>query len=166
MNFQSYVKELRDLKIFKDFLKVEPEAFPCSGFFIIDKEKSDNQQHFDYFVPKGKKMFSFKLEAGELAPIETIDDRVPNELDLELDFDFDEIDKIIEERKNKEGINNKTQKYLFSLQRKEGKHYLIGTVFISGLGMLKVWVDLEKKEVIEFEKHSFFDIMKVRRGKD
>ena len=42
----------------KDFIKEFPEAYPCSGFFVIDMESKDNKNHFDFFVPKDKKIFS------------------------------------------------------------------------------------------------------------
>jgi hypothetical protein len=166
MNFQFYVEKLKASDSYKEFIEKNPEAFVCSGFFIIDKEGNDNQQHFDYWIPKDKSMVSFKLEANcEIAPIQMIDDKVPEQISLDLDFDFKEIERLIEDKKEQEGLRKKIQKYLFSLQKKDNKHYLIGTVFISMLGMLKVQIDLEKKEIVEFEKKSFFDIMKVKRGK-
>ena len=72
---------------------------------------------------------------------------------------------MIEDRMQKEGIKNKVQKYLFSLQKTDEGHVLIGTVFISSLGLLKVGINLEKKEIFSFEKKSFFDVMKVRKSK-
>ena len=44
--------------------------------------------------------------------------------------------------------------------------FLIGTVFISGLGIIKVNIDIKDKKIIEFEKKSFFDMVNVLRRKD
>ena len=54
---------------------------------------------------------------------------------------------------------------IFSLQNKDGKDFLIGTIFISGLGLLKINVNLEGNIITEFEKKSFFDMMKIIRKK-
>jgi len=167
MNFQFYVENLKEFRSYKEFMKKNPDAFPCSGFFIIDKQGMDEQQHFDFYIPKDKKMVSFKLEDNcELEPLEFVEEKVLEKLDLNLDFDFKKIEKMIEKRKEEEGIKSEIQKYLFSLQNSETGHILVGTVFISMLGMLHVKIDLDKMEITLFEKKSFFDIMKVRRGKD
>jgi len=38
MNFQFYLEKLKHSEEYKEFLKENPEAYPCSGFFTIDKE--------------------------------------------------------------------------------------------------------------------------------
>ena len=166
MNLQFYVEKLKHSEKYKDFIKKNPEAYPCSGFFIIDLEGKDNKSHFDFYVPKDKKMFSFQLERNcEKVPIEMLEEKVPGKVDLDIDFDFKDIENLILEKMQAEGIRNKIQKILLSLQKKESVHYLIGTVFISGLGMLKVNIDLKEMKITEFEKKSFFDIMKIKRKK-
>jgi hypothetical protein len=202
MNLQFYVEKLKASKTYKEFMEKNPDAFPCSGFFVIDKQGMDEQQHFDFYIPAKKdsspsstnsrpcsvidnknlsftkslapttrpeekgKMVSFKLENNcELEALEFIDEKPLKKLDLSIDFDFKEIEKMIEARKEKEKIKSEIQKYLFSLQNSETGHILVGTIFISMLGMLHVKVDLDKKEVVELEKKSFFDIMKIKKGK-
>ncbi len=165
MNFQFYVEKLNSFDEYKKFINENKKAFPCSCFFIVDFQGEDNKQHFDYFVPEDKKFFSFQLENSKLVPVEASSDKIPEKISLDLEFDFKEVEDLISKRMEKEGIKNKIQKFLFSLQRKDGKHFLIGTVFISMLGLLKVTVDLEKMEIVDFEKKSFFDVMKVKRGK-
>ena len=64
----------------------------------------------------------------------------------------------------KENLNDKIQKIMLSLQKIDGKDYVIATVFISMLGMLKVNISLPDKEITEFEKKSFFDIVKIKKG--
>lgn len=164
MNFQFYVEKLKSLDKYKEFMKKNKEAYPCSGFFVFDKEKNDNQQHID-FSDKGK-IYSFKLESQELMENETEIKEKLSEIDLDLDFDFNDVEKEIEEEMEHKGIKNKIQKFLYSLQRTDVGHFLIGTVFISNLGMLKVSYDLDKKELVSLEKKSFFDILKVKSKKD
>ena len=80
------------------------------------------------------------------------------------EFDFGEIEKMIEEEMEKQNVKNKIQKVILSLQNIKGRDYLICTVFISMLGILKVKIDLSTKEITEFEQKSFFDIMSLYSG--
>ena len=71
MNLRFYLEKLYASKEFEQFRKENLKAFLCSGFFIIDKQGKDNKQHFDFYIPSKKKMFSFQLEGGiKLIPIE------------------------------------------------------------------------------------------------
>ena len=168
MNFQFYLEKLINSEEFQTFKKENPSAYLCSGFFAIDREKEDHQQHLDYYVSELKKMFSFKLlNEGkvEMLPIESYnsseDKKVPNKINDNYDFEFKEIEKIVEGKMFDEKINKKILKLLFSLQSQKGRDHLIGTIFISGLGMLKCSIDLQDKKIVEFEKKSFFDMMKI-----
>ena len=60
MNFQFYLEKFFSNKHFQEFKEKNKKAFPCSCFFVIDKKGKDNKQHFDYFTPEDKKLFSFK----------------------------------------------------------------------------------------------------------
>jgi len=165
MNFQFYVEKLQNSGVFKNFMKKHPDAFFCSGFFIFDKsEKVENKQHFDYYLPKENKIESIQLENMQFVPIENFGG-LPEKLSFDLDFDFHEVEKMIEKKMEERGIKNKIQKMLFSLQNIKGKDFLVGTVFISMLGMIKVNLDLEKMEITEFEKKSLLDIVKVSKKK-
>lgn len=162
MNLQFYLEKLFCSNEFEKFKKEKPEAYFCSGFFAIDKSSNGNKFHIDYFNPETNKMFSFQLEDGcELVPIEQVPEEAPVKISDNVEVDFDKIEKMIEERIEKEKIKTKIQKILLSLQKKDGKNFILGTIFISGLGMLRVKIDLEKNEIIDFEKKSFFDMMKV-----
>tara|TARA_Y100000310_G_scaffold27990_1_gene26614 strand:+ start:7190 stop:7696 length:507 start_codon:yes stop_codon:yes gene_type:complete len=166
MNLKFYSEKLSSLEEFKNFMKENPNAYFCSGFFVIDKDikNSDNKIHFDYYIPNSKKMFSFQLENGiKIVALEKIDEKIPEKISGEYGFEFEEIEKIIEERMKKENLKNKIQKIMLSLQKIDGKNCIIATVFISMLGMLKVNISLPNKEITNFEKKSFFDIMKVSK---
>ncbi len=142
-------------------MKENPRAYMCSGFFTIDKEGKDNQRHFDFYIPDIKKMFSFRLEKEiEKIPVELITKEIPPEIKFGFDFNFDEVEKMIINEMEKQNITNKLQKIIFSLQNINGKNFLVCTVFISMLGLLKIHIDLEKGKIVLFEKKSFFDLMK------
>ncbi len=166
MNLQFYVEKLQNSEIFKNFMKAHPDAFICSGFFVIDKTgKEGGKQHFDYYLPQENKIESIQLENMQLVPIENFG-KITEEISLEYDFDFDKVEKMIEERMLQQGIRSKIQKILFSLQNVRGRNFLVCTVFISLLGMIKVNIDLKNMEIVVFEKKSLLDIMKVSKKKD
>lgn len=164
MNLQFYVEKLKFSKEFKNFIKENPDSYSCSGFFTIDKEGKDNQRHIDFYNPKNKQMFSFKMDSGkadiELVPTEMNIPKTPEKLSLDIDFDFNEIESLILKEMEKNEVKAKIQKILVSLQNLEEKIFLVCTVFISGFGLLKVIIDLKQMRVTEFEKKSFFDIVK------
>tara|TARA_Y100000296_G_C4975764_1_gene158129 strand:+ start:33 stop:545 length:513 start_codon:yes stop_codon:yes gene_type:complete len=167
MNVKFYSEKLFSSEEFKNFMKENPDAYLCSGFFIVgkdDQEKNDNKIHFDYFLLKEKKMFSFQLENKiKLVPLEKFDEKIPEKVSEDFEFEFEEIEKIIEEEMKKENLKNKIQKIMLSLQKINGKDCIIATVFISMMGMLKVNISLADKKITNFEKKSLFDIMKVKK---
>ncbi len=168
MNLQFYLEKLSFSDEFKKFMKENPDAYLCSGFFVIDKnpKSPDNKVHLDYFVPKGKKIFSFQFEEGiKLIALDKIDEKILEKISEKCEFEFEDMEKIISKEMEKQNVKNKIQKIMFSLQKNNGKNSLIGTIFISGLGMLKVNIDIFEKKIIEFEKKSLFDIIKVGKGK-
>jgi len=182
MNLQFYLEKLFSSEKFQSFMKKNPSAYFCSGFFSIDrqrenplttlskrdqsKENKGNKIHLDYIIPKTKKIFSFQLEGEtEMVPIEQSGDNILERIPDNIDFDFGEIEKMIVEKMREQEIKNKIQKIIFSLQKIEKKSFLVGTVFISGLGMIKIKIDLEEKKITEFEKKSFFDLMKIVKKK-
>ena len=166
MNSQFLLEKLKSSEEYKTFLKENKSAYLCSGFFVIDMENREtgNQYHFDFFVPESKKTFSFELETGvKLVPLERNDEQILEKVSLNSSFDFDEIEKIISKEMEIKKINNKIQKIIFSLQNVKGKDLFLGTIFVSGFGMVKANIDLKDKRVIDFEKRSFFDMLNIMR---
>jgi len=167
MNLKFYLEKLNSSKEFKKFKKEDENCFLCSGFFLIDKLQNNFKVNFDYYIPSKKQMFSFELgEEIQKNPIENFGKNfIPEEIFKEIDFDFNEIEKIIIKKFQEEKINKKIQKILLSLQSKNKNSFLIGTIFISGLGMIKFDLDLKTNKIINFERKSFFDIIKIVKKK-
>jgi len=164
MNSQFLLEKLNSSEEFKSFEKENKDAYLCSGFFVIDREnETGNQYHFDFFVPESGKSFSFELEQGvKLVPLERYG-QVLEKIEMKNHFDFDWIEKIISAEMEMNKIKNKVQKMIFSLQNINGRDVLLGTIFVSGFGMIKANIDLKEKRVTEFEKKSFFDMLNIMR---
>lgn len=167
MNLQFYLEKLENSDVYREFIKENPNAFLCSGFFAIDKEKgNENQQHFDFYVPETNELFSFKLEDEiEKLPMENFSE-IPIKILRDCDFSFERVETIIFNEMEARNIKSKAKKIFLSLQRKDDKHFLIGTVFISALGIVRIDIDVSSMKVIFFEKKSFMDMVRVVKKKD
>lgn len=162
MNFQFYFEKLRASDNFKEFIKENSSAFLCSCFFSIDFVGKDNKVHFDYYIPSSKQMFSFQLEKDcEKVLIETREDFLPEKIGTKIDFDLKEIEKVIIKKMKSENISEKVQKIFLSLQKVKGKDSLIGTIFISNMGMISFEMEVSSKKIISFKKKSFLDFFRV-----
>lgn len=160
MNFQFYLEKLKSSEGFQTFKKENPASFLCSAFFAIDKCGNDNKQHFDFFA--NEKIFSFQIENNcKKTELKNYSNETPAQVSDNVDFDFAEVEKIIQAKMNAGNVKNKIQKILLSLQNFEKVNYLIGTIFISGMGMIKIKINLNKMKIEDFEKKSFFDMFKV-----
>jgi hypothetical protein len=166
MNFKYYLRQLQENSNYRKFIKENPDAFLCSGFFTIDKEGNDNKQHLDFFIPNNGKMASFQMEQeSKMTIIEFLDKKIPEKISLDFDIDFDEVERQIYEKMRTHGINNRIQKLIFSLQKLDEKDYLTGTVFISMFGLIKVNIEIKSLKIVDFEKKSFFDLVNVFKKK-
>lgn len=167
MNLQSCFNQLKENKIFQDFQKENPSAYLCSGFFTIDKNGNDNKQHLDFFIPGKDKIFSFQLENEiKMKPLDTYNENIPEKILMDFSLDFDEVEEKINNKMKKEGIKDKIHKLIYSLQKVNDKNILTGTIFTSMFGLLQMNMDIETKEIIDFEKKSFFDMVKVFKNKN
>jgi hypothetical protein len=145
-----------------------PDAYFCSCFFCLDFEGNDNKQHFDYYSPSMKKIYSFKVE-DNCARIEQDmigQEGAPLKINDNHNFDFNEVQVLIEKRMELEKIKGKMQKMLFSLQNVEGKDFLIGTIFLAGMALLKLHILLDDMSIPYFEKKTFFDMFKIIKKGD
>lgn len=162
MNIQSCLDELKKSKDFLQFIKENPSAYLCSGFFVIDRQENDNRQHLDFFIPGKEKIFSFQIEEeGKMATLESLDKKIPEKIVVDFSLDFNDIQEKIMEKMKQQEIGNRVQKFIFSMQRIGGKNFLTGTIFLSMFGLLKVVVDLDESRITDFEKKSFFDMINV-----
>jgi len=164
MDSQFLLEKLESSDEYKKFISENKDAYLCSGFFVVDLDEKNPEDkfHFDFYIPSKKKTFSFELENGvKLVELQRNDEVVLEKVLMKNNFDFDKLkEKILVEMELKK-ITNKIQKMIFSLQNVDKKDVLIGTIFLSGLGLIKVDVDLAENIFTDFEKKSLFEMMKI-----
>lgn len=166
MNFQFYVEKLKSSQEYKKFMKENKDAFPCSCFFLMDKA-GGAKQHIDFCIPSSGKLISFALENGiEILPMESPGDKKIPPISLKHDFDFNDIEKLVLERMEQEGMKNKLQKMLLSMQNIKGKDSFSGTIFVSGLGLINMTLDIEDMNMTDFKKRSLLDMMTLFKKGD
>lgn len=164
MNFQFYFEKLSESAEFKKFKSKNRDCYLCSAFFSIDRQGQDNRQHLDFYIPSEKKTFSFQLEkAIEPVLLERLEKFIPEKINNKINFDFDEIEELIYKKMKDEKINSQIHKIFYSLQNVKGKNFLIGTIFISKLGIIKLTFNLDEKKFVDFNRKSIFDMMKIFR---
>lgn len=164
MKFQFYYEKLLASDEYLKFRKEHPKAYACSGFFALDLEKNgqNNQVHFDFWLPEFEKMYSFKVSGPvEFVNVENFDKRAFEKLSMNYDFDLEDVMKVIQTKMDEENIKGKMKKLLFSLQKLDGADYLLATVFLDNMAMLKANYDIADKKVTAIEKKSFLDIFKI-----
>jgi len=168
MNFQFFYEKLVDSDEYKNFKKKNPKAYLCSCLFILDREHSgkENKIHFDFWLPEEKKMNSFRIDGKvEFMPVENFETKPFEKVSVDYVFNLEDFEKMILEKMGEEKINGRIQKLLFSLQRSNGKDFLIVTGFLNNLGLIKANISIEENKILHFEKKSFFDMMKIVKGK-
>ncbi|MDE1848793.1 MAG: hypothetical protein KGH55_02070 [Nanoarchaeota archaeon] len=162
MSLKSLLAQLRESDEFRRFIKENPGAFLCSGFFTIDKEGKDNKQHFDFFSPGKNKVFSFRIEEHcKVFPLDYGEQGNMEKISEDFDIDFNVLEEKIKDKMIAQGINNRLQKLIFSLQKVDGKDFLTGTIFISMFGLIKISIDIKKSKIVDFEKKSLFDLVNI-----
>ncbi|MFQ5531717.1 MAG: hypothetical protein ACE5ES_03825, partial [Candidatus Nanoarchaeia archaeon] len=84
---------------------------------------------------------------------------------LNYEIDFKRVEKIIQGEMWEKGVKKEIQKIMISLQNLNKKDFLICTVFVSGLGILKATISLPDMKVVDFDSKSFFDMVNVFKKK-
>lgn len=161
MDFISTHQIITKSKIFKSFIKDNPEAELVAGFFILDLLENNNQRSLDYKIQQ--KIFTFSLnEYNEITFRE--DELIKSEKPLEkvssdIKIDLDEIRGIAEKEAEKGSIRNKFQKIIAVLQLNEGKQVWNLTCILEGFVILNIIVDSETGDVIKFDRKSMADFI-------
>ena len=166
MKAQHYIKKVKESQVFKELLKEDSGAYLCSLFFIRDFIEKKNETQVDFYSPKKKTIFSFKVNGKvEKAPnkkAKTIENKkfIPKPLMEKTKLDIDEMrDTLTDEMHNRE-MAYEIEKVLAFLNIVDGKPVWNCTGFLRGLGLLQTHVDDETNSILFMEKKSLFDMIK------
>ncbi|VVB78115.1 Uncharacterised protein [uncultured archaeon] len=165
-------KQISESNLFKDFIKENPKAELCAGFFVIDLFGNDNKKSLDYRV--GEKIFSFSI--NELGKIKMNEDKLVTDesrsfpklevIEPFVNSDLDEVESAAKIRALDEGISAKFSKIIAVLQKyeheKKNKQIWNLTCMLEGLIILHILVDSQTGEIIKFERKSMMDMIRKK----
>lgn len=170
MNLQFYFEKLKESDSYKEFISENPEAYFSGAFFIYDKatQGKGDEQNIDFYIPEKKELVSFCLSNNcQKNPIEMIDKNyIPEKISDSIDFEFVKIEELLLKEMEKNNFGGDVHKFLFSLQNLEGKNYILGSMFLPRLALVKFKIDLDEMKIIDFEKKSFFELMNIKKKKE
>jgi hypothetical protein len=172
MKPEEYLKQVEGSEDFKSFKQEDPKSYFCSAFFVRDFEGTHNENQIDYYSPKSKKIFVFKID--EVTKImhsssESVDINkkklVPKEIKEKVKMDIDQIPGIILDEMHNKGLTDKIKKIIVVLQHHEGRAVWNCTCFLDGMGLLQTHIEDKSETVLFMDKRSFFDmIIPLKKG--
>ena len=161
MKIQPYIKKLNSSKEYKNFLKNNKDAFLVAGFFVLDFETGTNIHQIDYYIPSQKKVAAFSIdEKIDVRVLETINEKVPEKLDVKTNIDLDSLKGILEDEMKNRSITENVKKIIAVIQNLEGKKIWVLNCILSGMEILKAHVDDESETILSMEKASILDYIK------
>lgn len=165
MKIAPYVERLEKSKEYKDFRKKYKKSFMAVGFFVLDLELGKNIHQLDFYVPGEKKMAAFTLDGGvKVQLLETLNSKVPEELDMKTNVDLDALHGILEDEMKNRNITDEIKKIVAVVQNIDGKKLWNLNCVLSGMQILRAHVDDASRSVLKMERLSMMDLMKKVPG--
>ncbi|MCA9485271.1 MAG: hypothetical protein KC506_00305 [Nanoarchaeota archaeon] len=162
MKLAPYIEKLEGSENYKNFKIKYPKSFLIAGFFVLDLEENKNVHQIDFYVPEEKKIAAFSLdgEEVELKLLETLNDKVPEELNLQTNVDLDALKGILSDEMHNRGMSEDIRKIIAVIQNVKGKKIWNLNCVLTGMEILKSHVEDDSQTVLKIEKASIMDIMK------
>lgn len=161
MRIQPIIKKLSSSKEYKVFEKENKDAFLVAGFFVLDFETGMNIHQIDYYIPSNKKVAAFSVNGKiDLRVLETINEKVPEKLDVKTNIDLEALKGILEDEMKNRNITENVKKIIAVIQRLDGKNIWVLNCILSGMEILKAHVDDESETILSMEKASILDYVK------
>lgn len=167
MKIAPYINKLSDSDAFKDFQKVNKDAFMVAGFFVLDYESKNNIHQIDYYVPSKKKIAAFTLDKQvSMQMLDLMNSKVPEALDMKTNIDLDQFYGILEDEMKNRSITAEIKKIIAIIQNIDGKKIWNLSCVLSGMGILNAHVEDTSKTVLKMEKKSLLDFIQKVNPKD
>ena len=161
MKIRPYIDRLEKSEEYKNFKAKYPEAFLTAGFFVLDLEGGANIHQIDFYIPTEKKIAAFSLDGDiKLKILETLNDKVPERLDINTNIDLDAISGILTDEMKNRGISESIRKIIAVIQNIDGKKIWNLNCVLTGMEILKSHIEDESQTVLRIEKTSILEVMK------
>jgi len=164
MKFEHYLNRVEESPEFREFRKEHKNAYLCAGFFVFDFETGKNQHQIDFLIPRSKKIATFTLHDGVQMklnePLKKGQKKM-EKLNKETATDIEALKGIVHDEMLNRTVTGEIKKIIAVLQNKDGRTVWNLNCITGDMGILKVHVDDASSSVLEFEKASLFDFIKM-----
>ncbi len=162
MNLFEYIRKVEASREFKSFKKVNPGAYFCAAFFILDYELKDEKKQLDYFVSSDNVMTFSVIEDK----VQSMKAELPKKEKIPAigmqKVKLDEEQAIAIAKKESEiGEFTKVIAVLQNLDNKD----IWNLSCLRGLQMMRYHVLADDGKVIKKEKINLMEMMKIEPGK-
>lgn len=161
MKFSQVLDKIESSKEFSEFIKKNPKAYLCAGFFVLDfdpttKEKEAGQ--LDYALANNR-IFTFSIqdnkvmikEAEKVLKKENYKSKI-REINPRLKIEVDELEAVVTKAFSKNKIQGKLGKIIAVLQNFEGKQIWNLTCMIDLFSIVMIHIDSQTGEVLKCER--------------
>jgi len=159
MGFKETLSELKKSSEFKEFRKENPDAYLCAAFFVINEKIEQRQIHFWLKEAKIATFIFNEDKTITLKKEEPLKRDIMQKLDEKINFDIEDIQRLIEKEIKKDKQDVQISKIIAILQVLDDKQIWNITSLLSGLSMLRIHINMDGK-ILEKTKGSVFDIVR------
>lgn len=163
MKFEHYLKRLEESPEFKKFREEHKKAYLCAGFFVLDFEAGKNMHQIDFLIPGSKKIATFIVGEGvQLNFSPQLKSKIKmQKIEGEVKTDLDALKGIVIDEMHNRTITQEIKKIIAVLQNDNGKKVWKLNCITADLGIIKAHIDDETSSILEMEKASLFDFIKM-----
>ena len=166
MLIKDLLSRLEKSEIFENFRAVNPDAFPCAGFFIFNIKQNNIQYALDF--RNDKQIFTFDFPINDSAAITMkVDDLLPaprplEKISFDVQVDLEDLRPIVEKALQENNIKNKLEEMIAVLQNLDGQVVWNMTIMCEGFVIINAIVHAETAGVLKFEKKNLLDFVKKK----
>lgn len=160
MKVNHYVSRLQESSEFKKFIKENPKAKLCAGFFVLDFEGGKDLHQIDYILPN-KKVATFNLDEGVTMKLSEQKLKTPlPEIGTDIKTDLDIIRGLVEDEMKNQIVTDNIKKIIAILHIVDGRLIWNLQCILNGLSILHIHINDSDKNILKFEKHSLLEFIK------
>jgi len=162
MKVNEFITQLEGSKEFANFKSKNPNAPLCAGFFVLDLGRGKSTYQLDYYLPN-KKVETFDIDGKKVLRKTSQQGlkKKPQKIDGEINIDLDMLKGLVQDEMKNRGVTEKVTKIIAVLQKIGKENVWLLNCMTNGMNIIKVHIADKDESILEFEKFSLLDIMKV-----
>jgi len=157
-----FINKIETSKEFSDFKKKNPNAPLCAGFFVLDLGRGKSTYQLDYYLPN-KKVETFDIDGKKIVRKTSQHGlkKIPSKIEGDVNIDLDMLKGLVEDEMKNRGVTEKVSKIIAVLQKMGKEKVWMLNCMTPSMNIIKVHIADSDESILEFEKFSLMDMMKV-----